>query len=38
MNDTELPLRWGDSSLQEMCFISLNLYPAIGYGSLPCSG
>jgi hypothetical protein len=36
-NDTDRPLRWGDSSVQEMCFIGLNLYPAIGYGGLPCS-
>jgi hypothetical protein len=38
VNDTDQPLRWGDSSLQEMCFIGLNLYPAIGYGNFPCSG
>jgi hypothetical protein len=25
-----------DSSLDEMCFIGLGLYPAIGYGELPC--
>jgi hypothetical protein len=37
-NDTDRPLSWGDSSLDEMCFIGLGLYPAIGYGSLPCSG
>jgi len=36
-NDTDRPLRWGDSALEEMCFISLDLYPAIGYGADPCS-
>jgi hypothetical protein len=36
-NDSDGPLRWGDSSLDEMCFIGMSLYPAIGYGSLPCS-
>jgi hypothetical protein len=37
LNDTDGPLHWGDSSLAEMCFTSLSLYPAVGYGSLPCS-
>jgi hypothetical protein len=37
LNDTDAPLHWGDSSLAEMCFTSLSLYPAVGYGSLPCS-
>jgi len=36
-NDRDRALRWGDSSLDEMCFISLGLYPAIGYGALPCA-
>jgi len=36
-NDTDRSLHWGDSSLDEMCFIGMNLYPAIGYGSFPCS-
>jgi hypothetical protein len=36
-NDTDGPLHWGDSSLDEMCFISLGLYPALGRGSLPCA-
>jgi hypothetical protein len=36
-NDTDGPISWGDSSLAEMCFMGVNLYPAIGYGSLPCS-
>jgi hypothetical protein len=35
-NDTGATLQWGDSSLDEMCFVGLGLYPAIGYGSLPC--
>lgn len=37
VNDTDGPLRWGDSTLDEMCFISMSLYPAGGYGGLPCS-
>ena len=36
-NDTDRTLHWGDSSLDEMSFAGLGLYPAIGYGSLPCS-
>jgi hypothetical protein len=36
-NDGDAPLHWGDSSLAEMCFVGVGLYPAIGYGSLPCS-
>jgi hypothetical protein len=35
-NDTDRPLRWGDSALDEMCFINLSVYPAIGYGAGPC--
>lgn len=35
-NDRDRALHWGDSSLDEMCFLSLSLYPAIGYGQLPC--
>jgi hypothetical protein len=36
-NDRDRALHWGDSSLDEMCFLSLSLYPAIGYGQLPCA-
>jgi hypothetical protein len=36
-NDTDRTLHWGDSSLDEMCFVSLGLYPAIGYGAFPCA-
>jgi hypothetical protein len=36
-NDTDSPLRWGDSALDEMCFVVLSFYPAYGYGSNPCS-
>jgi hypothetical protein len=36
-NDRDRSLHWGDSSLDEMCFLSLSLYPAIGYGQLPCA-
>ena len=28
---------WGDSAFDEMCFINLSVYPAIGYGAPPCS-
>ena len=37
LNDTDAPLHWGDSTLDEMCFISMSLYPAGGYSGLPCS-
>jgi hypothetical protein len=38
-NDTASPVSWGDSSLDEMCFIGLNVYPASGLsGGLPCAG
>jgi hypothetical protein len=37
-NPTDSPIEWGDSSLDEMCFIGLNVYPATGAsGGLPCS-
>ena len=35
-NDTTRTVSWGDSSLDEMCFVGLGLYPAIGYGGTPC--
>jgi hypothetical protein len=35
-NGTDAPIMWGDSSLAEMCFISLGLYPAGGFPGLPC--
>ncbi|HEX6239915.1 MAG TPA: hypothetical protein VFZ61_03435 [Polyangiales bacterium] len=35
-NDTTRTVSWGDSSLDEMCFVGLGLYPAIGYGGSPC--
>ena len=37
VNDSQRTINWGDSSLDEMCFIGLSLYPAIGYGGLPCA-
>lgn len=37
MNDTGRIVRWGDSSLDEMCFASLGLYPAIDFGGFPCT-
>jgi hypothetical protein len=37
-NDTSSPVMWGDSSLDEMCFIGLSVYPATGSsGGFPCS-
>lgn len=35
-NDTNKTGDWGNSSEQEMCFLSIGLYPAVGYGQLPC--
>jgi Copper type II ascorbate-dependent monooxygenase, C-terminal domain len=35
-NESGKTINWGDSSLDEMCFLGLGLYPAIGYGGLPC--
>jgi hypothetical protein len=37
MNDTARTINWGDSSLDEMCFVGMSLYPAIGYGGAPCA-
>lgn len=38
LNDTDSPVSWGDSSLDEMCFIGLSVYPAMGLsGGLPCA-
>jgi hypothetical protein len=36
-NDDDRPIMWGDSTLDEMCFIGLGLYPAGGFGGGPCS-
>lgn len=36
-NDTDGPIRWGDSTLDEMCFIGVSLYPAFNHGALPCA-
>ena len=36
-NDTGRTLHWGDSALDEMCFLKLSVYPALGYGARPCS-
>ena len=35
-NDTARTVSWGDSSLDEMCFASMGIYPAGGYGGIPC--
>lgn len=37
INDTGRTVRWGDSSLDEMCFAGLGVYPAVGLGSFPCT-
>jgi hypothetical protein len=28
---------WGDSTLDEMCFVGLALYPSFGAGGFPCT-
>ena len=35
-NDTSRTIPWGDSALDEMCFVNLSVYPAIGYGAGVC--
>ncbi|MDD9971136.1 MAG: hypothetical protein OXR73_33165 [Myxococcales bacterium] len=35
-NTTGRTVSWGDSSLDEMCFASMGLFPAADYGRLPC--
>ena len=35
-NDRGRTVYWGDGSLEEMCFVSLGLYPGVGYGTFPC--
>lgn len=37
MNDTTRTVGWGDSTLDEMCFAGLGLYPSFGAGGLPCA-
>ena len=37
LNDTGKPVGWGDSTLDEMCFASLGLYPSFGAGGFPCA-
>jgi hypothetical protein len=36
-NETTRMVGWGDSTLDEMCFVGLGLYPAFGAGGFPCS-
>ena len=36
-NGTTRTVSWGDSTLDEMCFAGLGLYPAFGAGGFPCS-
>jgi hypothetical protein len=35
-NTTDKPLMWGDSALEEMCFISFSIFPSLPYGTGPC--
>jgi Copper type II ascorbate-dependent monooxygenase, C-terminal domain len=37
MNDSARTVNWGDSTLDEMCFAGLALYPAFGAGGFPCT-
>jgi hypothetical protein len=37
MNDTPRTVGWGDSTLDEMCFAGLAVYPAFGAGGFPCA-
>lgn len=37
MNDTTRTVSWGDSTLDEMCFAGLGLYPSFGAGGFPCA-
>jgi hypothetical protein len=37
VNSTDRVVGWGDSTLDEMCFASLGLYPAVDFGVLPCA-
>ncbi|HKU44479.1 MAG TPA: hypothetical protein VJR89_40240 [Polyangiales bacterium] len=37
LNATDRTLSWGDSSLDEMCFAGLGMYPATGTRSGPCT-
>lgn len=32
LNETSREVTWGDSSLDEMCFVGIGLYPAVGAG------
>jgi hypothetical protein len=36
MNTTNRTVRWGDSSLDEMCFAGVGMYPDVRPGPLPC--
>jgi hypothetical protein len=36
-NTGDHPLKWGDSALEEMCFINFSVYPALPYGGGPCT-
>ena len=37
MNTTDRTVTWGDSTLDEMCFAGLGLYPATNRGAGPCA-
>jgi hypothetical protein len=35
-NDSDATIYWGDSSLDEMCFVALSMYPADAFSGGPC--
>ncbi len=37
LNTTDHVVGWGDSSLSEMCFAGVGVYPSTGGGGLPCT-
>jgi hypothetical protein len=37
LNDTDALVTWGDSSLSEMCFAAVGVYPSTNQGGFPCS-
>jgi hypothetical protein len=37
LNTTDETVMWGDSSLAEMCFAGVGVYPSVDSGGIPCS-
>lgn len=38
LNTTDGVVGWGDSSLSEMCFVGVGVFPSTNSGGFPCSG